>query len=360
MKRRCGFSCAAWVVPITMAVSVTSAMGERAQTTLRYNPNQPGHTNTYDTYIDRNSPTTNYNGYFYGHITRSYDNPTYPPDKSTLVRFELPSWVYDSSVTIHQAKLGLYVYQLFDLDRDGDWVDVGAYRIAAGRDWVDSQATWNVFKGTSYWTTAGCENVPYDRSGTADSTLRFTKSSAIGQYYEWTVTSSVTEWKGGTANRGWNMRAYNFDGGPEEGISVNLTESSTAERRPKLWVEWTQTPVANADGPYACPYLGNVVLNGSGSYERDAGTIAQWYWDLTGNGNYNDAYGVSPNLSYDYLVNTLGLTPGQTHTIGLKVYDDDGEWSQPAYGSLYIAPEPAMACMLALVGLAALRRRCRV
>jgi len=344
------------VVLVVLAVASSPALAVRAQTTLKYDPGQPGHTNSYDTYINRGAPTTNYNGNWYGHITREKDNPTDPPEKNTLVRFELPGWVYDSSVTIHNARLGLHVYQLVDLDVDGDWVDVGAYRIDATRDWVDSQATWNVFKSATYWALPGCEHVPHDRSGTADDMIRFTRYSQINRYYEWTVTGTVNTWKGGTANRGWCMRIPQYDGGPEEGISVNLTESS-ADKRPKLWLEWTQTPVANADGPYQCPYLGNVVLNGSGSYERDEGPIMQWYWDLNNDDNYNDALGVSPTLSWDYLVNTLGLTPGQTHAIRLKVYDDDGEWSLPASGSLYIVPEPAMLILSAVAGLAVLRRR---
>ncbi|MGQ9652202.1 MAG: DNRLRE domain-containing protein [Phycisphaerae bacterium] len=345
------------IVLVILGITATRATAEHAQTTLKYNPGQPGHTNTYDTYINLDAPGTNYNGYWYGHITRENDNPNDPPEKSTLVRFDLPDWVYDSSVTIHSAELGLWVYQLVDLDTSNDWVYVGAYRINANRDWVDSQATWNVFKGSSYWATPGCEHVPFDRVGTADDTLTFTKYSAINRYYEWTVTSSVNIWKGGAANRGWIMRVPSYDGGPEEGISVELTESSAAHR-PKLWLDWTQTPVADADGPYSCAYLGSVTLNGGGSYERDAGSLVQWAWDLNLDGNYTDVYGVGPSVSWDYLVNTLGLTPGQSHTIGLKVFDDDGEWSTAAYSSLFIAvPEPGMLGLLALGGVAMIRRR---
>ena len=332
-----------------ISLLTAQAAAERAETVLKYNPGQPGHTNSYDTYINRDAPTTNYNGNWYGYITRKTDST---PEKNTLVRFDLPSWVYDSSVTLHGAKLGLWVYGLVDLDQSYDWVDIGAYRINPTRDWVDSQATWNVFKTNTYWATAGCESTTSDREGDDGvNLLRFTRDSQINRYYEWTVTGSVNTWKSGTANRGWNVRVKSFDGGPEEGISVNLTESSSAAYRPYLKLDWTQTPVANADGPYTCEYLSSVMLNGSGSYERDAGSILHWYWDLTGNGVFNDAYGVNPTVTWDYLVNTLGLTPGQSHTVAIKVLDDDNEWSTTAYSSLFIAiPEPATLLLLGFGG----------
>lgn len=318
------------------------AMAEHAETVLKYNPGQPGHTNVYDTYIAASNPTTNYNGLWYGHITRKYHNP----EKNTLVRFELPNWVYDPSVTIHSAKLGLWVYQLVGLNVSGDWVDVGPYRVNPNRDWIDSQATWNVFKGSSYWSTPGCEHESFDRVSSYDSLLRFVKDSVVNRYYEWTVTGSVNTWKSGTTNRGWNVRVFQHDGGPEEGISVNLTESSSPSYRPYLKLDWTQTPVANADGSYICDYLGSVVLNGSASYERDAGSIGYWAWDLTGDGN-TDVTGVGPRLTWDFLVNTLGLAPGRSHTISLKVRDDDNEWSAPSYSVLHIAavPEPATSVL---------------
>jgi hypothetical protein len=342
------------VLAASIVTQAVPALADHATTTLKYNPGQPGHTNSYDTFIDRDTPTANYNGNWYGHITRKNDDPVDPPEKSTLVRFDLPSWVYDFSVTIHHAELGVWVYGLVDLDMSYDWVDVGAYRINFSRDWIDSQATWNVFKGTTYWSTPGAEHVTSDRSGTADDTLQFTKNSAINRYYDWTVTSSVNTWKAGVANRGWIMRVPAYDGGPEEGISVNLTESNAAYR-PKLWLDWTQTPVADADGPYHCDYLSNVILDGSDSHERDAGSLVQWAWDLNLDGSYTDASGMSPSVSWGYLVNTLGLTPGINHPIRLKVFDDDGEWSTPAHSLLFIAvPEPAAHLSLLGFGLAGL------
>jgi len=124
------------------------------------------------------------------------------------------------------------------------------------------------------------------------------------------------------------------------------------------------TPVAVAGGPYTVAFNGNTNLDGStgtGSY----GNVTTWAWNLDNvdqgsDGNlYDDATGQTPNLTYDYLVNTLGLSPdGVARAIGLKVTNDVSLTSTAA-GSLTIMPEPATLAFLGFgaVGLLARRRR---
>ena len=85
-------------------------------------------------------------------------------------------------------------------------------------------------------------------------------------------------------------------------------------------------PVADAGGPYLIQHGQGVTLSGAGSFDPDAGdSIVSYAWDIDGDGQYDDASGVSPTLSAAQLA-TLGLTGG-SYTIGLQVTDAFGATS---------------------------------
>ena len=69
-------------------------------------------------------------------------------------------------------------------------------------------------------------------------------------------------------------------------------------------------------------------LNDSGRrrlVRPDGGSITKYEWDLKNNGTYR-VTGATPSLSYDYLVNTLGLHPNRNgHPIALRVTDSDAD-----------------------------------
>ena len=85
---------------------------------------------------------------------------------------------------------------------------------------------------------------------------------------------------------------------------------------------YTQSPIADADGPYYINEGDGVSLDGSGSYDPD-GSIASWQWDLDDDGQYDDANGETPYISWSSL-KALGIDDDGTYTIGLKVTDNDG------------------------------------
>ncbi len=74
------------------------------------------------------------------------------------------------------------------------------------------------------------------------------------------------------------------------------------------------SPSADANGPYSCNIGEDITLDGSGSSDSD-GTITSYEWDYDDEGQYDSATGVNPTYNC--------TTPG-THTIGLKVTDNDG------------------------------------
>ncbi|MBI4847458.1 MAG: PKD domain-containing protein [Nitrospirae bacterium] len=75
-----------------------------------------------------------------------------------------------------------------------------------------------------------------------------------------------------------------------------------------------QSPIANAGGPYTVDEGDPLTLNGSGSIDPN-GAITAWDWDLNGDGQFDDAIGVSPAVTINH--EFVGL-------IGLRVTDNTG------------------------------------
>lgn len=214
------------------------AIGSQAQEqdyTLVLKHGVNGYYGTTDTYLDRDYPTTNYGTSSYIQVYRYADRI----DQNGLIKFDLTGQIPQGAV-ITNAVLSLYVAELRNFDTN-DWADVGLYRVGQYRDWVESQATWNVFKGSSYWSQGGAEYVPSDHAANYDSVIRFYKNSALG-YYQWNVASSVQAWyNGSAANNGWLIRIAANDGSGGEGLTFYSKEYSSSFR-PYLTINYTLIP----------------------------------------------------------------------------------------------------------------------
>jgi hypothetical protein len=82
-------------------------------------------------------------------------------------------------------------------------------------------------------------------------------------------------------------------------------------------VEVPLPPIANANGPYTgvIEYIAvPITFDGTGSYDPD-GTIEKYEWDLDDDGNFDDAFGATPTVSF--------TAPGLGN-IHLKVTDNNG------------------------------------
>jgi len=119
--------------------------------------------------------------------------------------------------------------------------------------------------------------------------------SGLGAFSE-----SIT---GLTSSTQYYVRAYATNSGgftSYGGVQSFITTSDTP-------------PTADAGGPYSGNIGENIMLNGTGSHDSD-GTITSYAWDLDNDGSYDDATGSQPTHSWSI---------AGTHTIGLKVTDDD-------------------------------------
>ena len=116
---------------------------------------------------------------------------------------------------------------------------------------------------------------------------------------------------------------------------------------------------------FVSPYMNAVYLGAGQSVNLDCSWIsplygpeAYYWWDLDGDGEYDDAVGQSPIVSFDYLLNTLGLNLGP-NVVSLMVSEDRSE-SEDIYNVPIILPEPGTFALLSLgTCLAMLRKRRR-
>jgi alpha-tubulin suppressor-like RCC1 family protein len=110
-------------------------------------------------------------------------------------------------------------------------------------------------------------------------------------------------------------------------------------------------PTAHAGGPYNAALDGTVTLDASGSSDPDEHSgdrIVHYAWDLDGDGFFNDAAGIAPTLSADYLA-VLGFagpahpdTGEPSNRIHLRVTDSFGA-SDTAASDITIFQDEPMA-----------------
>lgn len=126
-----------------------------------------------DTMLDSANPTTNFG--------TGTNLDTYGAQNLTsILNFTLPS----GSGTITQIKLFLYKTNRYNATA-GYTHDV--YQLLRN-DWVETQATWNIFKTANNWTTAGALGVGTDYNSTLiDSVASNTPASA---WDSWIITGT--------------------------------------------------------------------------------------------------------------------------------------------------------------------------
>jgi len=209
-------------------------------------------------------------------------------------------------------------------------------------------ATWSTYpniNGTSVWHTEYSETFSY-----------------TGTYWDVVQAhiAAVTTNAGHFKNDGESNHNAGWDGTAEAQLFARaFIADYLLQKKPT---------VANAGSSYTAHPGGSVIFTSAGSLDPDSvswatnGTysnngsgLGSYAWDL-GNGNYADASGPSPNVSYSDLVSMVGHG---TKTIHLRVTDNEGSVGYAEATLNVDIPEPSVFAMLVGLGVAALIWRLR-
>ena len=213
-----------------------------------------------------------------------------------------------------------------DLDADGD-LDRGSTINTTSTGWMYGAWVADPGEGTEL------PQSPFDVANIKFTGTGFVPGAhGVTKLFMWGSTDPVgTNWmRDGTAGNGQAA----------PGRIVTLYRPATAVVGPTLTLG-VATPTGN--------------LGGTGS----TGTIGTWQWLI--DGIPTALTGDNPNVSWDYLVNTLSLAPGATYGVTLNLGSAYETGITPGTGfiTLELTPEPATLTLLAFGALAMLARRRR-
>jgi len=116
---------------------------------IRIDPTLLASTSVKDTYLSETNKTTNY-----GSVEKVVAGVAAGTDRRALLSFNLTDDI-PGGVTIDYAELWLYYFEGYYQYHN---VDIVAHRLDR-TDWVESEATWNIYKTGSNWATAGGDYV---------------------------------------------------------------------------------------------------------------------------------------------------------------------------------------------------------
>jgi len=179
------------------------------------------------TYLAANATTTNYDSETFFRLKVATNLHRHP-----LISVPL-SEIPDGAV-IKSATFKAYWYdQSVGYDPEGQEVRLTRQRRA---DWVASQATWNVYKTSNNWGTAGCLNTTTDIDTAYNASTYFRADLDYG-WMEWDVKSMVEHAIANSLDFNVLMRAFGADFNNAVFYSNNYATDTT--KQPNLVIEYT-------------------------------------------------------------------------------------------------------------------------
>lgn len=195
---------------------------------------QPDETSGIDTHISDAAPTTNYgtsDEIVVGELA------TVVQTNRSLIKFDLSS--IPSGATISSAVLSLWTKTDYATDNSTFKV----HRVK--RNWVEAQATWNIYSTGNNWGTAGADHAD-DFDSTEHASRAFSATETIDAETQFTFDATgLTELKkmidGTYTNYGWIVRGL-IPETANAGYTFHSSSGTTAGYRPKLVIEYTAPP----------------------------------------------------------------------------------------------------------------------
>ncbi len=108
--------------------------------------------------------------------------------------------------------------------------------------------------------------------------------------------------------------------------------------------------IASAGGPYAIAEGQGLTLAGAPATDADGDAITSYGWDLNGDGDFSDASGPTPTLSWAQLV-ALGINDNGNYTASARATDAAGLTSVAVSAPLTVTNSPPTATNIDLGGL---------
>ena len=202
----------------------------------------------FDTYIRSTDPTGNVGTSTFLQLG---DNSGNPDKNRPLIKFDVSS--IDSGDTVSSATLSLFEFGANNENGGPASWDAEMRRLL--ENWVEGEATWNIYSTGNNWTTAGADSDANDRVAGTSATLGLdpTAASAFVDWTGATLDDDVQKFVDGTySNFGWVIEAPTAEGAGSAPRAWNQFRSSdytTALDRPKLVVVHT-SPVTGFPHSY--------------------------------------------------------------------------------------------------------------